>query len=309
MKKICVIGSLNIDIVTSIEGLPKIGETIFSKTFDVFVGGGKGANQAVALGKLGADVRMVGRLGSLFYGPEYLEVLKKYNIKCDTVEILEDIYPGIAVVTVVSGGNNMIYVYPGANQMVNEEYIDKIWNKITECDIFLFQMEIPLGTTLYTIKKLKQLEKTIILDPAPAVVWRDEILSYVDYITPNEVELATLAQTPILIRPEDYYTAGQKLIEKGANIVIAKAGEKGSFIIGENIFEHIPAFKVKPIDTTAAGDSFNAGFAYALANGTDNLFDCVRFANAVGALSTTAIGAQTAMPTLEKVYEFLNSYK
>lgn len=304
MKKICVIGSFNIDIVTSVDRFPVVGETISSKSFDIFIGGGKGANQAVALGKLGADVMIAGKLGDKFYGPEYMEMIKKNNVNCDAVILEKDQFPGIAIIAVDGNSDNIIFAYPGANALVDIEYINQKWEMISSCDCFLFQFEIPLETNIYAMKKLREMGKTIILDPAPAKVFPDEVYRCVDFVTPNEVELQML--TGIHVKKEsDFKAAAEKLLEKGARMVIAKAGKNGAYIVGSDEFTHVPGFKVKAVDTTAAGDSFNAGFAFALCEGK-SLYDSVRFANAVAGLSTTGLGAQSAMPTIDEVNNFLS---
>lgn len=303
MKRLCVVGSFNIDVVTSVDRFPKVGESVFSNTFDVLVGGGKGANQAVALGKLGADVRMVGKLGDCFYGPEYLEVLKKNGVKCETVKVEKNTFPGSAVVAVDKNGDNILFVYPGANALVDIDFINENWNLISQCDIFLFQLEIPVETNMYLMKKLKELGKTVILDPAPAKEISHEMFKYADFVTPNETELESF--TGIEAESEDdFKRAGRKLIEKGVKTVIAKAGKKGAFLITQSDFEFIPGYKVKAVDPTAAGDSFNAGFAYGLAQGKD-IMESIKFAHAVAGLSTTAMGAQSAMPSLDEVNTFL----
>ncbi|GCE14636.1 ribokinase [Tengunoibacter tsumagoiensis] len=304
MKKICVIGSFNIDIITTTDRMPKLGETVFSNTFDVFVGGGKGGNQAVALGKLDADVRMVGKLGDRFYGPDYLEVLKKHQVQCDTVEIEPGMFPGTAVVAVDRNGDNLLFVYSGANQKVDTAFIDRHWEAISACDIFLFQLEIPLETNLYALKKLKELHKTVILDPAPATDYHEDMLQYTDYVTPNETELELLTGVAASSF-EDFQMASRLLIEKGARTVIAKAGKNGAYLFNAEMSLHLEGYHVNAVDTTAAGDSFNAGFAYALAEGKNEV-ESIRFANAVAALSTTVIGAQNGMPTLQQVQAFLS---
>jgi len=303
MKSLCVIGSLNMDLVTAMKEFPKPGETIFGESFKTFPGG-KGANQAVALGKLGADVLMVGKVGDDIYGAKYLEVLRNNNIKQDGVLVEQGISSGVAIIQVNNEGENNIVVVPGANEKVDVNYIESKSSLIEEVDIFLFQLEIPMDTVFETMKKLKKRGKTIILDPAPATKLPDEIFKYIDYITPNETELETLVGRKIE-NDADIKKAAQWLFDKGVKVVIAKLGSKGAAIINKNKYSHIPGFKVNTVDTTAAGDSFNAGFAFALAEGR-NLEECVRFGNAVGAISTTALGAQEAMPTLEKVNEFIS---
>ena len=307
MKKICVIGSFNIDVTASMKRFPKVGETIICDTFDVLVGGGKGANQAVALGRLGADVEMVGKLGDGFYGPEYMDVLKKNNVKCGMVAIEQNMIPGSAIVAADGNGDNILMIYPGANAKVSVEYIKDNWDKISECDIFLLQLEIPDETNIYLAEKLKEAGKIIIFDPAPAKDAAYEMFPYSDYVTPNETELE--AFTGIAAKSaDDFEKAGRMLLDKGGKTVIAKAGKHGAYIINDDDFEYIPCYKVKAVDPTAAGDCFNAGFAYGLANGWD-IKESVKFAHAVAGISTTALGAQSAMPELDEVREFMKTHE
>jgi ribokinase len=303
VKRICVIGSLNVDIVTAVEKFPKPGESVFGKTFDIFIGGGKGANQASSIGRLSADVMMVGKIGDMFYGPDYLKVLKENNVDCSAIKVEKGVYPGIGLVAVDKDGENSIVVYPGANSLVDVELINENWQEISKRDIFLFQLEIPAEVNVFAMKKLREMGKTIIFDPAPAKEFPPEIYEYIDYITPNETELEALTKTQIN-GEKDVEIAARKLIERGAKTVIAKSGKKGAFIVDKEKFIHVKGYEVKAIDPTAAGDSFNGGFAYALSQGKD-IYDSVRFAHAVAGLSTTAMGAQSAMPTIEEVEQFL----
>ena len=303
MKELCVIGSLNMDLVTTVREFPKPGETIFGDSFKTFPGG-KGANQAVALGKLGADVLMVGKVGDDIYGTKYLEVLKNNNVRQDGVDIEKEISSGVAIIKVNNKGENNIVVVSGANGKVDVNYIESKWDEIKKADIFLFQLEIPMETVVYTMKKLKDLGKTIILDPAPASKLPDEIFNYIDFITPNETELETLAEKKI-DNEDDLMVASNILFDKGVKVIISKQGRRGAAIIRRNECVNVPGFKVNAVDTTAAGDSFNAGFAFALAQGK-TLDECVKFANAVGAISTTALGAQEAMPSYEVVRKFMD---
>lgn len=302
MKSLCVIGSLNMDLVTTLKNFPKPGETIFGNSFKTFPGG-KGGNQAVALGRLGADVLMVGKVGEDIYGTRYIEVLKNNNVKQNGVYVEEGISSGVAVIQVNGKGENNIVVVPGANGEVDIKYIESKWSIIEKADIFLFQLEIPISTVIYTMKKLKAMGKIIILDPAPASKLPDEIFKYIDYITPNETEIKTLVEKKIE-NEEELKEAAQILFDKGVKTIIAKLGSKGAAIIKRDECVNIPGFKVDAVDTTAAGDSFNAGFAFSLAQGK-TLEKCVKFGNAVGAISTTALGAQEAMPTYEVVSNFI----
>lgn len=302
MKKLCIIGSLNMDLVTKVENFPKPGETIVGESFKTFPGG-KGANQAVALGRLGAEVFMIGKVGEDIYGTEYLEVLKNNNVNQSGIHIEKGISSGVALIQVSNKGENNIIVISGANGQVDTKYIESKWSKIEEADIFLFQLEIPMITVIDTMKKLKAKGKTIILDPAPATKLPEEIFKYIDYITPNETEIETLVGKNI-DNEEELKESAQILLDKGVKAVIAKLGSKGAAIIKKDEYISIPGFKVNAVDTTAAGDSFNAGFAFALSEGKD-LKECVKFGNAVGAISTTALGAQEAMPSYESVMSFI----
>jgi len=303
MKKICVVGSFNIDIIATVNAFPRTSETVRCNSFDLFVGGGKGANQAVALGRLGADVMMVGRLGDRFYGPEYINVLKRNNVNCDTVDVIENSYPGSAFVAVNAEGDNILFIHAGTNAMLDIGYIDANWDKIREGDIFLFQQEIPLETNLYAIEKLKRLGKTIILDPAPMMDLPVEIYRFIDFITPNEVELAQITGLKISGN-DDLLRAARILLDRGVGTVVAKVGKNGSYVFDGHGVYFAPPTIVETIDPTAAGDTFNAAFAFALASGK-GAEQCARFANVVAAISTLAIGAQNAMPTMQQVEEFM----
>lgn len=306
MKKICVIGSINMDLTVLVQNFPKPGETILGKTFSTYPGG-KGANQAVAIGKLGGDVHMVGKIGNDAYGTEYKEVFLNNNVDATGVSTENNFSTGIAVIEVDGSGENHIVVVPGSNSRIDTTFIDRQFDFLIKCDIFLLQLEIPLDTVLYLIKKLKAANKLIILDPAPAVLLPADIYAYIDYITPNETELGILTEKSIS-DVEEQKDAAKKLVEKGAATVISKSGKNGAYIIDENSITHVPGFSVAAVDTTAAGDSFNAGFAYSLSLG-NSIYDSVAFANAVAALSTTKVGAQSAMPTLETVQAFITSSK
>ena len=301
------------DLVATVERFPKPGETITGMEFGTYTGG-KGANQAVASGRLGADVRMVGKVGDDFYGKKYLQVLEDNGVKIEGIEIESGTSTGVAIIEVDKLGANHIVVIPGANGRVDTYFINRKLEYILESDIYLFQLEIPLEAVDYCIKKIKDTQqalkqsKIIILDPAPApspaISFMEEILKHVDYITPNETEIEVLTEIKIYTE-EDFKKASFILLDRGVKTVIAKAGEKGAFIIDRERAVHVPAPKVNVVDTTAAGDSFNAGFAFALSQNRE-LVDCVKFANAVASLAVTAKGAQEAMPNMKQVKAFIN---
>lgn len=302
MKRICVIGSINMDLVATVDRFPMPGETITGKTFGNYPGG-KGANQAVAIGRLGGSVRMIGKVGNDIYGTQYLNVFSENTVQTLGVGIEKGVSTGIAVIEVDESGENHIVVIPGTNGLVDTAFIDEQYAYLSECDIFLFQLEIPLKTVIYTMDRLKRDKKTIILDPAPARTLPEEMFQYVDYITPNETEIQTLTGINIE-NEEDLGRAAHTLLSRGVKTVIAKAGKNGAYIIDKYIIKHVPGFVVKAVDTTAAGDSFNGGFAFSLSQGRD-VEESVQFANAVAALSTIALGAQGAMPTRKQVEDFI----
>ena len=301
MKKICVIGSLNIDLTVTVPRFHLPGETIFGTDFKVFTGG-KGGNQAVAAAKLGADVLMAGCLGNDSNAGIYRALMKDLHIR-DRVAEARELPSGTALIEVSPDGENRIIVIPGANMAVDIGMIEECRDQISECDIILMQLEIPLETVSYVAGKFGPAGKMIILDPAPAVPLPAELYRNVDYITPNETELSILSGSGT--DSEDEIAAGaESLLERGCKNVIVKMGARGSMLVNPDGIRHFPGFSVKAVDTTAAGDTFNAAFAAALAAGK-TIPDAMTFANAAGALSTTAMGAQAAMPSLDRVLSLI----
>ena len=305
MQRLCVIGSLNIDLVATAEHFPQPGETVIGKEFGTYPGG-KGANQAVAAGRLGAYVSMFGKVGDDLYGNEVKLNLSKNGVKAAGLGAEGGVSTGVALIEVDATGENHIIIVPGANALVDAAYIDMHMDILLKHDIFLFQLEIPLQTVIYAMRLLKEHGKTIILDPAPARTLPDEIYKYIDYITPNQTEIAILTSGNPQTE-EQFKQAAIGLLHKGTANVVLKAGKNGAFIVNKNEFTHIPGFAVNAVDTTGAGDSFNAGLAFGLAQGS-GLPASVRLANAVGALSTTAKGAQGAMPSLEQVEKLIGTF-
>lgn len=301
MKKICVIGSLNIDLTVNVPRFHQPGETIFGTDFKTYTGG-KGGNQAVAAAKLGADVTMVGCLGDDSSSEIYRRLLRSLNIQ-DLVDRMPGIPSGTALIEVDNSGENRIVVISGANGHVSPKQIDRNWESIIGCDIILMQLEIPLDTVIYAAEKLHAAGKTVILDPAPASQLPDELLRQIDFITPNETELSILCGAKTETEAE-ITAAARSLLERGCRNVIAKMGARGAMLVNDSGAAIIPGFRIRAVDTTAAGDSFNAGFAAALAEDKP-IPEAIRFANAAGALSTMASGAQSAMPSREEAEKFL----
>jgi len=306
MKGICVIGSINMDLVVRVERFPRPGETLTGRDFGAFPGG-KGANQAVAAGRLGGvKVRMLGKVGDDIYGKQYLQVFKDAGVGTEGVGVEPGMSTGIAVIEVDSAGENHIVIVPGANGKVSQGFLNGKMDFPLEAGVFLFQLEIPLEAVAGAMKKVKAGSGLVMLDPAPARPLPDELLGLCDFITPNESEAGALTGK----RPEterDFREAANSLLARGAGTVILKAGKNGCFVANRDGFSHHPGFKVDAVDTTAAGDTFNAAFAHAHVR-EKPLADCARFANAAAALKTMRPGAQAGMPTLPQVEEFLAAH-
>lgn len=296
MKKCAVIGSINMDMVIGVPRFPQPGETLTGRNFET-VPGGKGANQAVALARLGADVRMAGLVGDDAFGGKYLEHFKANGVNVSAVGVEKGCSTGVADILVHQDGENFIVIVPGANGKCDIEWLDRTMPLVEDCDIFLLQLEIPLETVKECIRRLKAMGKTVILDPAPAVPLDEEVLKLCDYITPNETELKII--TPMLDEDSGVEERVKWLVGDSERIIIHKHGAEGAYVGTRSGVEHIPGYKVKAVDTTAAGDTFNAGFAAGLAMGWD-VKDAVKLANAAGALAVTKLGAQAGMPSLEE---------
>lgn len=304
-KSIAIIGSMNVDLVSRVPRFLLPGETLQGLDFHIYPGG-KGGNQAVAAARLTSGVVMLGKLGDDANSQLYRQVFRDNGIISDCVETHAGINTGTAVIEVdTSTGDNRIVYIPGANSFVDRAQVDRHWERLTRCDIFLLQLEIPMDTVRYAIDRLCRAGKTVILDPAPAVALPEGLLGQCDVVTPNEVELALLTGLPAGT-PEQMLAAGRQLLKSGVKNVVIKAGRQGAYLVNQEMERLFPGFAVKAVDTTAAGDSFNAGLAAALAQGR-TLPEAVPYANAVGALSTTAAGAQGAMPTRAQTEDFLKA--
>lgn len=300
MKNICVIGSLNMDLVVNVDTMPKPGQTIIGSNFKE-VPGGKGANQAVAMARLNGNVSMIGKVGEGGFGQTLINSLK--NDKVDTTYIqTAKGATGVALITVDKNAQNSIVVSPGANFEVKEDDIDNNIEAIKNSDIVVLQLETPLNTIKYALNKAKELNKYTILNPAPAVKLDDEIIKNVDLLTPNETELEIISGVSIETE-EDIQKAAQIMIEKGVKELIVTLGSKGSLYINKEKSMFKKAYKVEAVDTTAAGDSYTGALAVALSQ-DKNIEDAMDFASKVGALSVLKEGAQSSLPTLEDVKNF-----
>lgn len=302
MKKpnIVVVGSLNMDIVVEAPRSPQMGETIRGQEAH-FIPGGKGANQAVASARLGAHTVMIGSVGQDAFGKQLLDAMQQEGIACKTIKTVDGVATGIASILLAQGDNSIIVV-AGANGHCLPADIDRHEQAIAQADVVLLQLEIPLETVIYAAQVAKKHGKLVILNPAPAQELPEQLFAAVDILTPNETELYQLAgyaygEVPL---PE----AIQALHDKGVKHVITTLGSKGAaFLNPQGELETIPAHKVEVVDTTGAGDSFNAGIAYALGTGK-SIPEAILFASKVSALAVTKMGAQQGMPTLQQVEDF-----
>jgi ribokinase len=298
--KIVVIGSANTDMVVQVDHLPRPGETVLGDRV-VITRGGKGANQAIAALRLGAEVTFVARLGCDSFGRECAVAYRDEGLNIDHIIWDDEISSGMALITVDRNGENQITVAQGANAHLNPKDILSAAAAIRNADCLLLQLEIPLETVEAAVELAYQNGVRVILNPAPAQQLPASLLSKVDTLTPNETETGIL--TGGFSSTHTIDMACSMLIKSGVKNVLITLGARGVLIAGNRAIQ-IPAFKVKAIDTTGAGDAFNGGLTVALARGMI-LEEAVRYANAVGALATTRVGAQSSLPTAGEVAAFL----
>lgn len=295
--KITVVGSINVDNVLKVSRLPKEGETISAENYNIKFGG-KGANQAVAARKLGADVSLIGAVGKDDMGKQNINNFKNIGMNVEGIKISNN-QTGCAVIPVDESGNNMIIIYPGANDSVNEEHIKKYEYLIKECDLVMLQFEIPMSSVEYAAKVAKKYNKIIVLNPAPAKKISSSLLKMVDYITPNETELMEITGI------SDIEKGAESLIEKGVKNVIVTLGDKGCLYMNKYETIKMDRFNVNAVDSTAAGDSFNAAFAVSVCE-NKKIKESLRFASAAGALTATKRGAQNSLPDRCELENFLS---
>ncbi|KGX88322.1 ribokinase [Pontibacillus marinus] len=285
---VTVVGSINMDLTVSTGQMPNQGETVIGEEFATFPGG-KGANQAVAAARLGANVNMVGAIGDDVFGESLQNKLEQENIHTTAIHKLKDIATGTATI-ILSEGDNRIIVAPGANARLTPEIIRQHERMIQQSDIILLQLEVPLDTVQAVITIAQQYEVPVILNPAPYQSLPDALLSGVDYLTPNEMEAKAMLEDP-----NSHVTKEQLIVTNG---------EKGVLAYKDGVEQVIPGFPVDVLDTTGAGDTFNGALATQLASGMP-LEEAVYYANAAAALSIMKLGAQSGMPSAEEVNTFI----
>ncbi|HEX3470375.1 MAG TPA: ribokinase [Silvibacterium sp.] len=300
-KPIVVVGSINIDLVAKAERIPVNGETVLGTDFQTHAGG-KGANQAVAVARLGYPVSMIGRLGSDSFGTELREHLQSAGIDVSAVQTSEG-SSGVAVIIVSPSGDNIIVPTPGANAALSPADIDANLGMIRAAGLVLTQLEIPMETVEHLANVCAREGVALILDPAPARELPSSVIDQSRWFTPNETEAAFYSSGDLSDPPGKI---AQTLLAKGSQAIVLKLGARGVYLADRNgLHQKIDAFPVRAVDTTAAGDAFNGAFATALMLGATPAVSA-RFAAAAAAISVTRSGAQPSMPTLAEVQQMLN---
>jgi ribokinase len=294
MKEILVIGSSNTDMVIKTEKLPAPGETILGGKF-LLTPGGKGANQAVAATRLGGKVTFVMKRGNDLFGNQTVGLLMREGIDTDYVIKDNDLPSGVALITVDSKGENSIVVASGANSNLNPEDIPPELYDCKRFAIMLLQLEIPIATVEYCAKEASKCGMKVILNPAPARPLSDELLKFVDLVTPNENEAEALSGVPII----DMESAGKaaKIIQaRGVKNVIITLGHRGAYVLSQLFTGLVPGIEVEAVDTTGAGDIFNGALAVGLLEEGMDAKKAVEFANRAAAKSVMKMGAQASAP-------------
>jgi ribokinase len=304
-KPVVVVGSINIDLVSMTERIPAIGETISGKGFQIHPGG-KGANQAVAVGRLGYPVRMIGRLGNDAFGKQLRSNLENAGVDVTGVMTSEGT-SGVAVILVDDKGENSIVITAGANALLSPQDLDANIEIIRSAGLVLTQLETPLETVEYLAHLCAREGVPLILDPAPARKLQADFLRRVTWFTPNETEAGFFIDS-LDGRSETATPAvvARELMERGLQGVILKLGSRGAYISCADGETHsIASFPVNAVDSTAAGDAFNGAFATALMLGKSPI-ESAQFASAAAAISVTRAGAQPSMPGMAEVEQLLN---
>jgi len=299
---VAVIGSLNIDLVTYVTRLPRLGETLIGKRFKESLGG-KGANQAVAIAKLGVPVNMLGCIGYDDRGLALLNSLADNGVNVKYVTQTFDAPTGVALIQVDSHGNNTIIVIPAANEMFSIELVKKSIKAIEEASVIVAQMEVPAETIRYAFEVAKNLGKTTILNPAPADIFDDFLISNTDILVPNETELETISGKSIT-KYDDIMNLAQILLNKGIRDLIVTLGERGCIHFNRNEAKVYNGRNVTTLDTTAAGDSFVGTLAAMLSEGK-GIDEAITYAITASALTVTKEGAQSSLPNRAEVEDFL----
>ena len=302
--RIVIVGSSNTDMVVKADRIPGVGETVTGGQF-VMVPGGKGANQAVAAARLGAQVTFVAKVGQDLLGSQAIAGYQKENILTDWITVDSALPTGVALILVGAQGDNLISVASGANHALRPADVDKAADQIRHADMLVLQLEIPLETVEHAAALAAGAGVPVLLDPAPAPAGPlpHSLLKNVTYLKPNETEAERLTGVRV-VDENSARQAGERLLAAGAKHVMITLGAKGAVVIERPGESHwLAAFPVEAVDSTAAGDAFSGALACALARG-DGLLQAARYASLVGGLSTTKLGAQPSLPTEAELREY-----
>ncbi|WP_347291820.1 ribokinase [Kluyvera georgiana] len=300
--KLVVLGSINADHILNLESFPTPGETVTGSHYQVAFGG-KGANQAVAAGRSGADIAFIACTGDDDIGERIRKQLQVDRIDIAPVSAVTGESTGVALIFVNGEGENVIGIHAGANAALSTGLVEAQRERIAEADALLMQLESPLDSVLLAAQIAYQNQTTVVLNPAPARELPDTLLSLVDIITPNETEAEKLTGVRVE-NDDDAAKAAQVLHAKGIDTVIITLGSRGVWASVKGEGRRVPGFKVQAIDTIAAGDTFNGALMTALLENTP-LADALRFAHAAAAIAVTRKGAQPSVPWREEIDEFL----
>lgn len=297
--KVVVVGSLNMDLVARAQRLPRAGETLPGESFFT-VPGGKGANQAVAVARLGGSVAMIGNVGDDDYGRQLHRALYVEGIDCQGVSTCPGVSSGIALITVDAASQNCIVIIPGGNGLLTPQAVQRFDALLQAAEVIICQLEVPAETVAWTLARGHELGKQVILNPAPATgPLPADWFAHIDYLTPNESEAEALTGVTVTDQ-HSARRAGERLLQLGAGKVIITLGAQGAMLVTARGHQHYPAPVVQPLDTTAAGDTFIGGFAAGLVRGLEE-GEAIAFGQRAAALSVTRAGAQPSIPYLAEL--------
>jgi ribokinase len=302
--RIVVVGSINIDLVVTVERFPVPGETIRSTSF-VTVPGGKGANQAAAAALAGGSVTMVGRVGRDIFGSACLENLRSKGVNIDFIKQDDQAPTGNAMIAVDTQGQNELIYTPGANHRVTIEDATAAKQAIADAQMVILQFELPMMTVRGVVQLASELGTKVVVNPAPAEKPPACLLEKVDYLVPNETEAELLTGVNVT-DPDSAAKAADRLLNEGCKHVIVTLGAQGALVHDGKTTTHVPARSIQVVDATAAGDTFIGAFSVSLATG-EPLVEAVRFGCAAATLSVSKLGAQTSIPTRQEIERFMYS--
>lgn len=296
--RIAVVGSLNMDLVISMDRMPEVGETVQGREMHT-VPGGKGANQAAGCARLGTDTAMIGAVGNDLFGGQLLDHMKKQGVRTEAIAVHENTGTGIASIY-HTREDNCIVIVPGANALCTAEWVEKNRRLIEEAGVMLTQLEIPLSAVERALEIARDAGVVTVLNPAPARELPAELLAKVDYLTPNETEFALLSGSPTDTDAELEAAMREWQAKYGTRVIVTRGKDGCSFLGDDGRIVTVPSLKVEVVDTTGAGDTLNAAFCCKLAAGS-SIPDAVDYAVRAASLSVTKFGAQEGLPTPEEI--------